>query len=259
MGISDQAGRYLRYRMCSKSRFGVHSPFVFDLISELHNGRRKREETAPVERIRKQLERDRRLIRREDHGREPAISYSQGVGEIARKHAIRPVYGRVLFKLVKKYRPARILELGTSLGISTSYLHLGHPEAALVSIEACAETHRLAGENPLLAKKPGVHLLCGRFQDRLDEAISMLGGIDLAFIDGHHREAATIRYFQQIMKAVSNDSILVFDDIHHSDEMERAWAAIIRDERVRVSIDLFSLGLIFFKKELSREAFVLRF
>ena len=41
--------------------------------------------------------------------------------------------------------------------------------------------------------------------------------------------------------------------------MEEAWNEIKNHEKVRVSIDLFKMGLIFFKKELSYEQYVIKF
>jgi predicted O-methyltransferase YrrM len=73
--------------------------------------------------------------------------------------------------------------------------------------------------------------------------------IDLAFIDGNHRKEPTLRYFETILPKTHEGSCIVFDDIHWSSEMEEAWELIRKDERVKLSIDLFFIGIVFFRTE----------
>ena len=81
----------------------------------------------------------------------------------------------------------------------------------------------------------------------------------MIFIDGNHKKDATLNYFQQCLQQMSSNSVLVFDDIHWSDGMEKAWIEIKQHPRVKVTIDLFQMGLVFFREELSKEDFILRF
>jgi predicted O-methyltransferase YrrM len=84
--------------------------------------------------------------------------------------------------------------------------------------------------------------------------------IDMAYIDGNHRLEPTLRYFNQMYPNLHADSVVVFDDIHWSAEMEDAWAAIKKDERVTLTIDLFFIGLAFFKKDFKvKQHFTIRF
>jgi hypothetical protein len=41
--------------------------------------------------------------------------------------------------------------------------------------------------------------------------------------------------------------------------MEEAWAAIKADNMVKVTIDMFHMGIVFFKKELTKQHFNIRF
>jgi len=82
----------------------------------------------------------------------------------------------------------------------------------------------------------------------------------MAFIDGNHRKAPTLDYFNKIMHKTNEYSCIVFDDIHWSREMEEAWEEIKRDDRVKLSIDLFFVGIVFFRKSfLEKQDFMIRF
>ncbi|MDR9458281.1 MAG: class I SAM-dependent methyltransferase [Salegentibacter sp.] len=81
---------------------------------------------------------------------------------------------------------------------------------------------------------------------------------DLIYFDGHHTKEATLKYFELLLPTAHNDSVFVFDDIHWSRGMEEAWDIIKKHPEVRVSIDTFHLGLIFFRKEQVKQDFIIR-
>jgi predicted O-methyltransferase YrrM len=94
-----------------------------------------------------------------------------------------------------------------------------------------------------------IELIEGNFDETLSQVISMMPVIDLAFIDGNHQLEPTVRYFRQLLPQLNEYSILIFDDIHWSKEMEQAWETIKNDPSVTLTIDLFFIGLVFFRKE----------
>jgi predicted O-methyltransferase YrrM len=152
-----------------------------------------------------------------------------------------------------------ILELGTSLGLSTAYLAAAAPAAKLYTIEG----------SPAIAKKAkanlddlhlDVHLLSGNFDTVLPLLLADIPPPGLVFIDGNHRLEPTLRYFHLLMQYASRPAILIFDDIHWSAEMEQAWAEIKADPRVGVTIDLFFLGFVFLREEFKvKQDFIIRF
>ncbi len=96
-------------------------------------------------------------------------------------------------------------------------------------------------------------MLKGNFDKTLPLILSDAGGlankeIDLAFIDGNHRLMPTLHYFDLIKPRISMDGLIIFDDIHWSREMEMAWNKIKADPKVTLSIDLFFLGIVFFRE-----------
>jgi hypothetical protein len=83
--------------------------------------------------------------------------------------------------------------------------------------------------------------------------------LDYVFFDGHHALEPTLKYFELCLKKAHNSSIFVFDDIRWSDEMKLAWEKIKNHPKVNVTIDLYTMGVVFFRKEQEKEHFVLRY
>jgi predicted O-methyltransferase YrrM len=103
-------------------------------------------------------------------------------------------------------------------------------------------------------------LLPGNFDALLEPLLEKIGPVGLAFVDGNHRYEPTLRYFHLLMAHMSAPAVLIFDDIHWSADMERAWAAIRGDPRVYMTIDLFFIGLVFLRDEFKvKQDFTIRF
>lgn len=181
------------------------------------------------------------------------------VANIVRHSSVSYKYGKVLYTLAREFAPGVILELGTSVGVSTMYLCEGAPGALIYTVEGCREKLEICRENARLLGHDNVHTLEGSFKDVLPGFLSRSGQLDFVFIDGNHREASTIDYFEKLVDHLHSDSVVVIDDIHWSKGMTRAWDTIRNHSRVKVSIDLFRMGVLFFRRELSRERFVLAY
>jgi predicted O-methyltransferase YrrM len=156
-------------------------------------------------------------------------------------------------------RPVSVLELGTSLGISSAYLALGNPECPVVTVEGCSETAAFAKEQLDTLGLNNIRVINSRFEDVLSYLLPEIGVLGMVFFDGNHRKEATMDYFQQCLPFIHDETVFIFDDIHWSSEMEEAWAVIREHESVKITIDLFRMGLVFFREGLSKEDFILRF
>jgi len=162
--------------------------------------------------------------------------------------------------MVKEYKPKTILELGTSLGITTSYLSLGRPAANMITMEGASEVAAVASKNFQKLGVGNIALEQGNFDNTLSTVVRGLSSVDFCFIDGNHRQEPTERYFLEILPKINNDSILIFDDIHWSHEMEASWATIKNHPSVRCTIDLFFIGIVFFREEFyEKQHFSIRF
>jgi predicted O-methyltransferase YrrM len=203
------------------------------------------------------------FIRMTDFGTHaPEIAWCRNtvpVRKIVKTSSVSRKYGRLLFRLAKNFGPVSILELGTSLGISSSYLALGNPEGTVTTIEGCEETAAFAKKNFEAIHLANVRIINSRFEDVLSYLLPEIGVLGMVFFDGNHRKEATLSYFHQCLPFIRDDSVFIFDDIHWSEEMEEAWRQIREHESVKVTVDLFRMGLVFFREGLSKEDFILRF
>jgi predicted O-methyltransferase YrrM len=241
---------------------GIHSPFVFDFITKVLNDKNNYPGYTRVENLRKQLLLDKKILTVQDFGAGSAVSKTtqRSVSSIAQNAAKPKKFGQLLYRMIKYYQPGKIVELGTSLGITTSYLSFAKPDAQLMTLEGAPEIAAIARENFKKMHLKNITLTEGNFDDTLPNVTSSLSSIDLCFVDGNHRREPTERYFEQLLSKIENDSILVFDDIHWSSEMEAAWQTIQKHPAVRCSIDLFFIGIILFRKEFrEKQHFVIRF
>jgi predicted O-methyltransferase YrrM len=240
---------------------GIHSPFVYEFIDRVLQNRHFPEELQNIEGIRSTILRSKEYIWMNDKGtgRKGNDIYRRSLSEIIRRSSTRKKQGKLLFLISRHFRPAKILELGTSLGIGTMYLGMGCPEAEVVTIEGCKACADIARKNFENLGLKGVKVLTGTFQDKLTPALKKLGWVDLVFIDGAHAMIPTLQNFEKIKPSLRNDTIVIFDDIHWSEEMEKAWQEIKKDPLVKVTIDLYHFGIVFFRRELQRQDFMVRF
>jgi predicted O-methyltransferase YrrM len=258
------AKKYLQYYLTAYNGkgHGMHSPFVFGFILHVLNNRSAYVPPAQIEQLRKELLNDKRMLEIEDFGAGSRVAKTKirSVAGLARS-ALKPKkYAQLLYRLVKHYGPQTILELGTSLGITTAYMAAAAPSAQVVTIEGSKAIAEIALENFSKLGLKNIRQEVGNFDDVLPIVLQQVPSIDLVYIDGNHRYEPTVSYFRQVLPALHNDSIVVFDDIHWSEEMERAWEEIKRHPSVQCSVDLFFLGFVFFRKEFrAKQHFSVRF
>src|SRR3954453_6299209 len=258
------AKRYMLYRWhASNSRgHGVHSPFVFGFITQVLNDKRFFYCYETIEIVRSRLKNDTTLLTIEDFGAGSRIhSHTQRtVADIATSSLKPKKYSQLLFRMVNYFQPATILELGTSLGITTSYLASGNTNAQVITMEGAKAVAAIAKQNFQSLRLKNIQVITGNFDDTLPGTLAQLTIVDLAFIDGNHRLQPTLDYFNQLLPKVHEHSVLIFDDIHWSQEMEDAWNTIKAHQQVTLTIDLFFIGLVFFRKENRvKQDFVIRF
>lgn len=258
------AQKYIRYYLTAMNGkgHGVHSPFVFEFITHVLNDAKQYAAYEKVEALRQELLEEDAVIEVEDLGAGSTLAKtsSRSIGSIAKHAAKPPKYSQLLFRLVNYYQPETILELGTSLGISTCYMAMANPHAYVVTGEGSNAVAAEATSNFHAMNLPFVELVEGNFDDTLSGMLESMPIVDMAFIDGNHRQEPTLRYFNQILPHTHNFSLIVLDDIHWSAEMEAAWETIKAHPQVRMSIDLFFVGIVFFREEFKvKQHFTIRF
>jgi predicted O-methyltransferase YrrM len=258
------ASKYLNYYFTASNGrgHGIHSPLVFEFITKVLNNKEQYEDYNAIENIRHTYLRDETTVTINDFGAGSSRSGSKTrtIRSIAR-HAVKSrKFGQLLYRIVKYYQPVNILELGTSLGITTSYLAKGIPTARVVTFEGSEEVLNRAKSSFATLELKNVETVAGNFDDKVLPVVDQLPSVDFAFIDGNHRLEPTTRYFNTLLSKINNSSIIILDDIHWSREMEQAWTYCKDHSSVTLSIDLFFIGILIFRREImEKQHFAIRF
>ncbi len=254
--------QYILYCLKARSAHGIHSPFVYDFISTVLEDKRHFYAFDDIKQVRDDLYKDANVLHVEDFGAGSLhrSSTRRLVRDIAKNAGRNEKFGKLLFRIVDTYHCKNILELGTSLGLGTSYLASAAKSGQIITIEGSNEIAQYAGNTFSALSLTNIHQEVGNFDTLLLPVLQRNSSFDLIFIDGNHRQEATLNYFNQIMSCINDDTILIFDDIHWSQGMHTAWETIRADDRVRLSIDLFFFGLVFFRKEFKeKQHFILKY
>lgn len=257
--------KYLNYYFTAANGkgHGIHSPFVFDLVEKVLNDKTYHTAYREVEQQRNLLLRNETVITVEDFGAgsTKGLTKQRSVRQIASTSLKPKKYAQLLFRLVNYFQPKQILELGTSLGITTAYLAKANKDATVTTMEGSTAIAEVAKQQFDALQLPNIKLVSGNFDETLQPVIdNTVQPFNFVFIDGNHRKEPTLRYFEQLLAKADNDTVFVFDDIHWSKEMEEAWEIIKQHSFVTLTIDLFFIGLVFLRKEQKeREHFVIRY
>lgn len=252
---------YLRHQFTSKTRHGIHSPFVYRLVDEVIYDFHAKPDYQQIEKLRRQLLSDNRYITITDLGAGSRVNNNKRkqVKQIAR-HALKPPrLAQLIYRLARHVSPSTLIELGTCLGTTTAYLAKAAPKAKIYSVEGCPQTAAVAAENIAKLNITHVQLITGDFGLVLPGIISTEDRLDFIFIDGNHRKDATLDYFYWCLPKITENTLLIFDDIYWSRGMKEAWDEIKLHPHVSVTIDLFWIGLVFFRKGQVKEDFKVRF
>ncbi|CAN5294699.1 class I SAM-dependent methyltransferase [soil metagenome] len=255
---------YLRYLSRARDEHSLHSPFLFSLYTQvIRASTGSKSVFAPIKALRKELRRNRQLITIADFGAGSKVNSSRqrSIGDIARNSQKPARFARLLFRLIQRFEAKTIVDLGTSLGMTTAYLAEATKPCGghVTTFEGCPQTAAIAQQNFERLGIGNVTVVVGNLDETLAPQVSALDSVDFVFFDANHRYEPTVRYFETCLSAIHNDTVFVFDDIHWSDEMEQAWAYIKAHTAVTVTVDLFWVGLVFFRKEQPKQDFVLRF
>lgn len=258
------AKKYFHYYFTASNGkgHGIHSPFVFDFVKNVLNDKKNYEAYHTIEKVRKELLHNERIIEVEDFGAGSlAVPFKEKkVSDITRTFLKSKKFSQLLFRIIHYYKPQTIIELGTSLGITTAYMASANKSSKVFTLEGSKNVAAIAEENFEKLELQNVKLIQGNFDDTLSNFLAQLQNVDLLFIDGNHRKEPTVRYFKQFLQKSNDQAIFIFDDIHWSAEMEEAWKEIQQHSAVTLTIDLFFIGLVFFKKDFkAKQHFTIRF
>ena len=238
---------------------GVHSPYLFEWVRMVMSDKHAYRVWEDIESVRARMLVSDQVVEFVDYGsgvgrKGEGAKGEKRVKDIAKGSLARAKYAQMLFRLVnwlghqlrEGNKGLTIVELGTSLGVTTAYLAGVDTRDKVYTYEGCEAVAKIAKENWNVLGMNNISCLVGPID--AEQLRGDLGYIDVAFVDANHTYEASMRYFDVLAQKVHEKSVVVMDDIHHSEEMERAWKEICADERVTSTIDLYQMGLVFFDK-----------
>ena len=248
---------------------GIHSPYLFELVRFVLRDRNSYYCFSEIEGRRQLLldcEDELEVVDYGSKGSKGGARVRRLVCDIAKGHLESALVGQTLFRLVnwlgeKEKRPLRIVELGTSLGITTAYLASADSRNSVKTIEGSREILKIAQGSWRALKLENIEWKEGRIEDVLSEYADVTGGEqkwDLVYIDANHTYEATKEYVNWFLERMNEKGVIVIDDIHWSEGMEKAWKEVKEDERVTTSMDLYDIGMIFVDKHYLKRHYIIR-
>lgn len=251
--------RFLKHFLSAKhsNGFGVHSPYIFNFIKNVIYEKNVFYVYDEIETLRIKLLQDHRKIYFNDFG--TGKDRTTTVAEIAKKSIKNKKEAQLIFRIANFVQPDIILELGTSLGLTTSYLSATNSKSKCITVDGCISVLKIAEENFLNLNRYNILPFQGNIEDVLPRICQQFPKFDLVFIDANHTSEALIRYFEMLLSNITDETVIIVDDIHLTSDMEQGWKSIKNHPEVIVSMDLYCIGIVFFKKELNKNHYVLRF
>ena len=253
---------WIKYFIGSKHYYGhgIHSPFIYQFSRSILFNNKKNKLYKNIHAVRKKYKNNKTLIFINDFGAGSRINNSKvrKISKIVRSSSTKEKYGKILFRIIEHYNVKTAIEIGTSLGIGTLYMAISQ-KAQVHTIEGDKSLYKIAKATFTDLKLNNITTYNGLFNKVLPDILKKINQPDLVYFDGNHTREATLFYFNICLKKIHNETIFIFDDIHWSKSMEQAWEEIKAHPKVKVSIDLFQMGIIFFRKELTKQHFIIKY
>lgn len=253
-----RAKNRIRHSMTALPRggHGIHSPFMFKFVTHVLYETTPYYAYSKIEALRHRLEKDKTVIAVNDFGSKP--SRKRRICEICRTSSSGRKEGQLLFRIAVRKKAKNILELGTCIGLGTAYLAKSDSNARILSMEGCPDSAETARRNLKSLGITNAEIIVGNIDETLENAISRIAPIDLAYIDANHREEPTVKYFGLCAENAATDGIFVIDDIDYSAGMHAAWERIKKHPSVKATLNLGKTGIVFFNPEIQRGDYSVR-
>ena len=248
---------YLSFLIQGKTKYSLQSPFVHDFIERVLEDKEVYYSYIGMDYLKRKLAKDKTNLEIDDKGAGSHFSSKniKTVKQISKTVISSDLKAKALFKLVNLYQPTSIVELGTSLGLTTCYLANAKRNSNVTTIEGSKSIYEIAIKN---FKKMGlkkINAINASFDEVLPSIIKEEKNLGVVFFDGNHTEQATLDYFRICKSYASSETIFIFDDIYWSKSMTLAWKKIISDPSISLSLDLYSFGVVFFLKNRPKQHF----
>ena len=217
----------LKYLWQRKSEYSIHSPFVYDFMKKVLYDRGSNRDYDLMLRISRLLDGKKYPTRR------------------------RRKEGRLLYRLVRYLEPETVLTFGQLSALNTSALALGNLQTK-VYLEQSSDFLETLNSMGVV----NVSLI--RHDGNEEEQFERLNtGFVFYALDDFGDD--TWNNLEDGFGTVDEETVLVFEGIHHSRHTEAAWEAIKANEDVTVTMDLYCIGIVFFREGIEKQDFMLKY
>ena len=152
----------------------MHSPFVFDLITKCLHKKISSNYNHIFLGYKKELFKNTSTINVTDYGAGSKVfsSNKRPISKIAKNAGISNKRAKLLMNLMQYYKPTSVLEIGTSLGLSTAALSISSPNSSITTLEGCKETAKIAQDLFNKYQFKNTKLIIGNFEETLAKQLN---------------------------------------------------------------------------------------
>ena len=253
---------FLQHWFRSRRWDSFHSPYLFKLFTYCCDDQNDFRDFDVIEEKRKSLLRSGDKIHRIDYGtgsdKLNPLAEEQ-ISKIANRSLSLPFQCRFLYRLMIFMKSKVILEFGTSLGITASYMAKGSIASKVITVEGDPALSKRANEIFNDLEIGNIQMVNSTFEDYLRDGLKEIESIDFLFLDGNHKSGPLISYYLSLKPKFNTNTIVMVDDIYWSKDMEEGWSVLINMAEVTQSVDCFHFGLLFFSPDFrNRENHMIR-
>jgi predicted O-methyltransferase YrrM len=231
--------RKIRYR----KGYGVHSPFVYDLITKVIEEKSSFYAYKEIENFRKHL-----------------LAGNNELSLITAKETQHPNYGALLFRLVNFFKCRNILQIGSSTGVLSLYLALAfRTQGECYLVEERSGLLQNLKEYALAHNLQKLHYVEGDFERSLQKLSAVFPAADLIFINLYPGSIELEKLLDLCRFFIKKSTVLILNDVTKNKEMKNLWKKIKKDAQTRVCVDLHALGIVFFDDKLPKRHYKVYF
>ena len=243
----------------SKNEHGVHSPFVFDLITSCFYKKKDKNDLTIFSDYKKQLSKNTLLLEILSFNfmSRLLLSHKSKRSRFFKNSEISNKRARLLIHLIQYLKPKNILEIGTGFGINTVVLSSAQRNSKITTLEENEQVVKAIKEMFEKNTVKNVKFLTGNFDITLPRVFNN-NTYDFIHFKGSCANKIILKHFESSLLSIDNNSVFLFENIHSNKESEKVWNYIKKHKKVTVTIDTFLWGFVFFRKEQEKEHFIIK-
>jgi hypothetical protein len=145
-------------------------------------------------------------------------------GQLSRVNS--PLLDQLIYRIAKDQQAVRVVELENESAVTSAYLK--------AAVDASQK----------------------------NSAVNVTGNteaVDLLYIGSCPNKSLLMSYFYEYLPKFHDRSLLIIKDIYRNEGLKEAWKEIKANEQVAITVDLFWIGLVYFRKGQAKEHFKIRF